>query len=83
MTENDVAALEAEVLASPLDAERERAWARAVLADMSRQEQELMAAFKLWKFMRDEGRMQGAANELKKTRAAIGYLKGVLGQERG
>ena len=74
MTDADVAALAAEALSTPPDAAEEAKWRAEGLTALRTQEQRQMAEFKLARFLRDEANMKACAENLKKTRAAIGYL---------
>ena len=75
MTDADVAALAAEVLSTPPDAAEEAKWRSEGLAALRTQEQRQMAEFKLARFLRDEANMKACAENLKRTRSAIGYME--------
>lgn len=74
MTEQDVQAMEAAVLATPTNPVIEREWALGMLTELRVEEQRAVAAWKMWKFLRDESRMQKIAADLARVRQMIGYL---------
>jgi len=79
MTDEDVRAMEAAVLATPADPAVEREWAAEMLKELRLEEQRAVAAWKMWKFLRDDGRMKKTADDLARVRQMIGYLTGLLG----
>jgi len=83
MTEADVAAVEQEVVGVSVDPEVERLWAERTRAVLRQAEQRLMAEWKMWKFVRDDARMQSALAELRRVRACLAYLATVSGLQGG
>jgi acyl-CoA reductase-like NAD-dependent aldehyde dehydrogenase len=74
MTETELAALEQAALTTPADPAFVAEWARATRDEFARAEQQAMAEFKLWKFVRDDARLQKTAQELTRIRGCLAYL---------
>ena len=75
MTENEIQDIEREVdSGAPVDPIIERSWAMENLSLMRIEEQRLMASFRLWKHMRDDGKIQEIQQLLRRTRSIIKYL---------
>lgn len=82
MTEDELKVLEAEILGAALpDLETERDWLTIQLIGegaslgMLKQEQHLMAAFRLAKYMRQDERFESIRADLKKVRSIIEYIR--------
>ena len=78
MTDNEVAALDSEV-GTPKDAVVVKEWVDENTANLTREEQRLQAAFRMWKFIRDDNAMMQTVQALKRVRACLEYLRSIGG----
>lgn len=78
MTEDDVAAMEAAVLATPIDPAVERAWAEKTRDELRQNEQYLMAEWRMYRHTRQDAKMAAAAKLLKTLRASLAYVEKLL-----
>mgnify|MGYP001593749011 FL=1 len=78
MTDNEVAALDSEV-GTPKDAVVVKEWVDENTASLTREEQRLQAAFRMWKFIRDDNAMMQTVQALKRVRACLEYLRSIGG----
>ena len=69
MTELEVSAMADRVLAVPMDADTEQAWAQESLAQFRTVEQRIMAEWKLARLLRDDAAMTALAGRRGKGRA--------------
>lgn len=87
MTEDEIRKLEQEVFfsdpAAPGDPDIEREWLETQRAGLLRSAEEMRAAFRLHKFLRDDARMQTVAADLTKAKNALGYIAGRLHELAG
>ena len=74
ITEADIVAMAATVQTTPADPVIVQQWARTTQATMQRAEQQLMAEFSMWKFVRDDKRLMKVTEDLAHVRACLVYL---------
>lgn len=74
MTEDDLKQLDAEALQTPTDPVLYEAWRLETLTALKKQEQDLMAGYRLSRYLRDDARLQALVVDLKNVRAALTYL---------
>lgn len=74
MTDDELKAIEQEILGSQIsDPDVEREWVAVQKAVLVRNEQELMASFRMCKWLRQDDRIPQLRDDLKKVRQAIEY----------
>ena len=79
MTEKEVTDLEAEIIGDrKLDPGMQREWLLARLKDAKQGEQNVMNAFRLHKYLRDEAQMKANKTTIKEIRGAIEFLESEL-----
>ena len=76
MTEKEVSEMELEVMSNvELDSNIQKEWLKERFAEAKRSEQQLMNAFRLHKYVRDENAMKATKDQIKKMRDAIEFLE--------
>lgn len=74
MTEADVGEMAAAVLTTPEDPVRVQEWRVATRASFLTQEQQRMAEWRMWRYIRDDARMAEAAKDLERIRGCLVFL---------
>lgn len=74
MNEADVASMSETVLVTPVNPAAEASWRDAATTQFQSQEQQLMAEWKMWKYVRDDERMTTVADQLTRVRACLAFL---------
>jgi hypothetical protein len=76
MTEQDILGLSVELnIDENYDVEIERAWVLKNIEEARQAETRSVAAFRMWRFLRDDAGMRRSESELRTTRNALVYLR--------
>lgn len=76
MTEDELKTLETDIFAEVMpDPDIERQWLKDQLEISRKQEQQLMALFRLQKFIRDDAQMAVTHQSILRTRKTLGYIE--------
>ena len=75
MTEDELTAMQTEVLSTPMDEAVDSEWRQQTLANLHQTEQKAMAEWKLSKFLRDDATMKKLAEDLKRIRSAQTFVR--------